>query len=66
MTIGIVSNIGIFSEQLFDLLDTDNTFEELMIAENFSLFQDLYTMPDLLMFWPSVMQYLIAGFLFTT
>ena len=55
------------------LLDTDNVFEEFIITENFSLFQDLNDMPEgLLMFWPFVLQqyyqlsqHLITGFLVT-
>ena len=39
------------------LLDTDNIFEEFVIAESFSLFQDLNDMPEhLLMFRPFVLQ----------
>ena len=39
------------------LLDTDNVFEEFMIAENLSLFQNLNNMPEgLLVFRPFVLQ----------
>ena len=53
--------------------DTNDIFKEFMIAECFTLLQDLHDMPEcLLLFWPFVLQqhdqlsqHLVTGFLST-